>query len=435
MAGLIGTAAALGAPAVRLEHLPSQPEPSLAKFALISQVTDGDTRWKEGCVFTNIAHRVYRFAPQPGVEIDRVLPLTPELAIYTNGHTLVLTNTEIPTNRDMFLRYGTARFEVAYRQDGTNGAATLDVPLTYEFQRIPVTLDANFEPGSLAHNLHTNVAGRIAGKSPAPAKPLLAYPQGWLQWYAKTVWNPNCWLNVPGKTSFSIGNYYDRSPASNNAWYQGAGTLITPRHLITAGHMCWPPFTNHWYRFLDSNNVPYDRRIVAVVQCTSDGTRKVWTDGAPMSFNRGVMEGPDTALTLLDRDLPPSVVPAPFLDSAAVKQRFPHFDPRNFAFKLPQAAPPLWYVQMDQGKNARIANLSSGTYELDPDWNTGPGPGGNSGSPGYVLINNDLALFGIGWSGPWIVTNVANLCHSNNLPAEKYRLRYYDLSGFKDYAR
>ena len=95
------------------------------------------------------------------------------------------------------------------------------------------------------------VDAKLTGLTPSVALPIFSVAD-----YTTTnyVRNTNCWAYSYDLTCCSPWNSYRENEV--------AGTLISPQHLIFAGHFM-PP-TNVIFRFVDRQNRTYERRLVAI---------------------------------------------------------------------------------------------------------------------------------------------------------------------------
>ena len=173
------------------------------------------------------------------------------------------------------------------------------------------------------------------------------------------------------------------SPWNNFMQYTtwGAGTLITPRHLIMAAHF---GYSNRYYpanntiRFVSNNGTKYDRNIVAT-------TGALANPSVPPGYLR------DVEICTLNADLPSDIFPCKML-------------PANCRNYLPNPATTRpGAFGLDQERKALVRDLGemrSGdtqTFFQRPTKSIRLAlyetlVGGDSGNPGFLIINNELVL-------------------------------------------
>jgi len=250
-----------------------------------------------------------------------------------------------------------------------------------------------------------------------------------------------CLVATSVQTSFSP--YHDWDGVSQCYWYQGGPTLITPRHAITVEHMSGCFFqANQMVRFVDVNDVQYDVRCLRK-QTTANG---------------------DICVLVFDQDLPSTVQWAKVLPTTVTTKLSPSWGQQsNPAARLPA-------VGCNQRKHAYITDIQAlgspflGAYTAPtmwfPAWHSWCYPNcfgcapiceqeiGDSGSPVYVPIDNELVLVGA-WdnccNSTWVGNHLAeanaiisnlDIWVSQNVPGVPnpitgYSVTVADLSSFR----
>jgi len=141
---------------------------------------------------------------------------------------------------------------------------------------------------TLAYHLATNAVGHAAGYTNIPGAMLVV--SGYTYPPTNTLWSTNCWLHgVQGLSATCIG-------FSNAFNGQGLVTMVSPRHFLFAAHT-FPGLGGASLAFLDTNNVVYWRALAARTNLD------IWHNPATN----------DTAIGILNADLPPSVGYVPVL--------------------------------------------------------------------------------------------------------------------------
>ena len=192
----------------------------------------------------------------------------------------------------------------------------------------------------------------------------------------------------------------------NAVWYQGAGLMISPIHIITSGHMLWRHDTNRWYRFYTTNGVAIDRKVLGVAQINTSASCEYVLSGSS-EWSIGVFAPLAGGVEIpYMRCLPPGVM--------TNKWSWP----TN-----------VTYISYNQDHYFRVTGMG-----LDSEWATPATRGGDSGSPTMVLMGEELV-----WAGAALTyadTNCINeammwLSRTNGgLP--EYQLDLIDVSGFPD---
>ena len=161
-----------------------------------------------------------------------------------------------------------ATFDTATRRFTriTDGTASLLIDVRGERRRIDVPISqaggatadvfSSFVTGSMARGASDAVESRIAGKTPSAST-----------------------LNIYSAVDHATGNYtrsaslwcadlhrkYTAASVWNSKWGQaGAGTLITPQHVVGATHYGTWADVGNVFRWVDESNVTHTRTVVGV---------------------------------------------------------------------------------------------------------------------------------------------------------------------------
>ncbi|HZV36756.1 MAG TPA: hypothetical protein VFB72_19420 [Verrucomicrobiae bacterium] len=224
-----------------------------------------------------------------------------------------------------------------------------------------------FHPGTLAYHLSTNALGFARGHA-AGSDDMRMFSNWHYAEYTRTnlalltnaVWSTRFWLHgVRGLSAISLGY-------SNGMGGQSLVTMVSPRHYLFAAHQHPEGFL---VAFLDTNNIIYWRKTLQRLDL-----------------------GNDTAVGILNADLPPSVgfmpvVPADltsylpanratFVQGIGMNQDMVMFgQPMSFGY------PP--YVAWDRTRPV--------PFGLGTNWNVAL-RGGDSSNPAMLLIGDQLVM-------------------------------------------
>jgi hypothetical protein len=184
---------------------------------------------------------------------------------------------------------------------------------------------------------------------------------------------------------------------------------ITRRHLYSRGHGMGVEF---------STNVPvlFNYRT-KLYFCTADNKVIEAVSTNKLVYYGG---GYDFSIIALTADLPPDIVPVRCINPAV-------FGPSPCAFPDKMFSPEPMISTRQNGR-------------LDCGWRSGhnePIRGGDSGSPGFLWIGNELFFsFAISGSGPVVPKvqeGVDKLTRLLGLPTSKYQIQYLDVSRYPTY--
>lgn len=182
-----------------------------------------------------------------------------------------------------------------------------------------VVTGVSWVPGSSGEHAALMVDSRIAGKDMATHGRLFSYQDHVNDVYVR---NPNCWA---GDIDLSC-----ISPSNSNANHRKAGVLVTPRHLVNAGHY---PFGNGTkVYFVSMAGAIYERTVRGSV--THPDFKNLY---------------PDLRLYTLDEDLPGDIKPCKILPS----------DWHDHLIWIKSGRPPA--LILDQEEKALVTDL----YNLD----------------------------------------------------------------------
>lgn len=204
-------------------------------------------------------------------------------------------------------------------------------------------------------------AGKLQGKTAASSLAVYSSQDPYYNGIGSFVRNPNCWLN-------GVKNISCFSPAqmSGASWWQRAGTLITPRHVLFAKH-----FTTS---VLSPDGTP-------LIFVTDDGT----------TVRRNIIQyalhsAADIAVALLSQEVPSSIKIAKVL-------------PSNYSSYFTfSASQPIYAVGLDQEEKALVkmmqnpasVNESTPSHQFQ-SFNESIIVG-DSGNPLFLIIDNELVV-------------------------------------------
>lgn len=234
------------------------------------------------------------------------------------------------------------------------------------------------------NHINSSILNKINNKNPSLSKTLYSSqnPYNGPNGYGIFVRNPDCWLN--GITNISCA-----SPAqlSGSNWFQRAGTLISPRHVLLAKH--YTIGLEYDLRFVADDNTVVSRTLHSMILDPNN----------------------DIAMYLLDRDVPEYI-------------KFAKVLPRNHPTYLSQSTAIRYAIFFDQEEKALLGvntylpyimnppgsqnvvyvtnpnHISGYNSILDPIklWYETP-ISGDSGNPMFLLIDNQLVLISC-WTTP-----------------------------------
>lgn len=247
---------------------------------------------------------------------------------------------------------------------------------SYKVRNNSSTIDINV----IDNHINSTILNKINGKDPSTSKQIFSSQNPYTPSFIR---NPNCWLN-------GISNISCASPAqlSGSAWYQRAGTLISPRHVILAKHF--------------TIGLGYDLHFVADDNTVVTRTLK----------NMVLDPNNDIAMYLLDKDVTSNI-------------KFAKVLPRNHPTYLSQNSTIRYAIYFDQEEKALLGINTYLPYKENPPgyqnvvYVQGPqyiyfasaellNPikpwyetliAGDSGDPMFLLIDNELVLISC-WTTP-----------------------------------
>lgn len=225
---------------------------------------------------------------------------------------------------------------------------------------------------------------RIVNKSATTSKNIFITQNHTISSYTRNI---NCWAYDLDLTCISPWNSSTGWPGGNT----GAGTLITPRHIIFAAHFELPVGCN--IRFITNNNIIIQRRIIA---------KKTHPSYSPYY--------PDLTIAILDSDVSSDI-------------KFCKVLPNDWNSYLPTNIDEIPLLVLDQEEKALIADgwfLNNELVQLKKPSNTKRLEFyenlivGDSGNPCFIVINNELVIltvwtFGNAGAGTNIVQQKAVL--------------------------
>lgn len=265
---------------------------------------------------------------------------------------------------------------------------------------------SNYVNGSLAKHCSDSVDTRLVNKNPSTAKNIFITQNHSTQTYVR---NSDCWASDLDLTCIS--------PWNSSGGATRAGTLISPRHIVFAGH--FQINNGATIRFIDNDNNVVSRTMVTKL-----------THPAYSNFY------PDITVGVLDSDVPNSISFAKIL-------------PQNWINYLPNLSElyTLPCLVLDQEEKALISELKS----LDTRARfSNPKNStrllfyeniimGDSGNPAFLIINNELVIITI-WTYGGAGTGTSIVYHKDAMNTMMstlgggYQLTEVDLSGFNYYS-
>lgn len=266
----------------------------------------------------------------------------------------------------------------------------------------------SYVSGSLGENIYSAMAMRATGKSNEHKYVYSTQNHASPQY----VRNPQCWLNGIDLTCASPWNSYGGA-------YM-AGAAISPRHMVFAWH--YQIATGSTIRFITNDNQVITRTITAVSALAGGFAR-------------------DTAVGLLDSDLPGTIAYAKFLPS-----NLEDYLPTAEIYHLP-------IIMFDQEEKVITKELRTITpaFPSSPDNKliaidncqslpfsllTETIVGGDSGNPMFILIGEEIVLISLATgagSGPGFHLFLDEINAAMTSLGGGYQLTTVDLTGFNNY--
>ena len=278
----------------------------------------------------------------------------------------------------------------------------------------PSTVDSfiSYSGGTLAKNCYDTINNRITGKNPTISKPIFSTLNHTSSTYVR---NTGCWAYDLDLTCIS--------PWNSAGGITMGGTLISPCHIAFANH--YQISNGSKIRYVTSNNVTVEKTIIDQINAVDD-----------------------IQIGILDSDVPSSISFAKILPSSW-STYLPNLY-RNTQYNTNSAGLPI--MTLDYDKKASIMELhyianNAGAFVRGPSPNSSFYPflesvvGGDSGSPSFLIINNQLVLI-LTWTsviaGPFyggiyvssINTAMNTLWTRNGRSGGSYAVTLIDLTGF-----
>lgn len=284
--------------------------------------------------------------------------------------------------------------------DGETSAIGLYAQKTYSGNIDTFNSWAN---NSLAKNTTDAIDNRINNKVPSSSKPIFSTINNSSNIYIR---NTGCWVSDIDLTCISPWNSY----GGNNI----AGVLISPRHVLFAAHYQPPAGTT--IRYVTSDNIVINRTI-----------ETLQTDPSYTPYY------PDITIGVLNSDVPNSISFAKIL-------------PENWTSYLPSISHPvkLPVLITDQEKKAMVADLYAISNQVVLIRPTNSSRlsfyediiGGDSGSPSFLIINNQLVVLTV-WTSSSLGTFITQRKNAINTMMSQlgggYQLTEINLSSFSSY--
>jgi hypothetical protein len=287
-----------------------------------------------------------------------------------------------------------------------------------------ITEFVGYAEGSLAKECTDAVDSRIAGLTPATAKPIFT-----TQNHAGSVYvrNADCWATDVDLTCIS--------PWNSTGGNKRAGTLISPRHIIFAEH--YPIGVSATVRFVTADNVVVERTVTAV--------QNVGPANAEDNY------ASDFCIGLLDSDVPETITFAKVLP-ADCGDYLPSMIPITSAdWVLPalyldqeeKALVTSWWGTVPQALTRVLTEKVSFRVPSDATQLSFFEDiiDGDSGNPQFLIIGGELVLLGtwtygtsfLAGSGPFTTYWADEINAAMTTLGGGYQLTEVDLSGFPTY--
>lgn len=233
--------------------------------------------------------------------------------------------------------------------------------------------------GVLDNHINSTILNLISNKDPSTDKVIYNTQNPYTNNFIR---NTNCWL-------YGVGNISCASPAqmSGSLWYQRAGTLISPRHVVLAKH--YTIGVGYDLKFVADDNTVITRQLESMILDPNN----------------------DIAMYLLDSDVPNSIKFAKvlpkdhptYLSQSTTHRYSVYFDQEEKALLgintyLPYHPNPPGYQNVVYVQNPQyINNATPEDLSLQP-WYETP-ISGDSGNPIFLIIDNELVLIST-WTTP-----------------------------------
>lgn len=382
---------------------------------------------------TNLIRNTY---PTSATNVRANVNFRPEkfgfIESYASGNASVVSNVSPDSNLFEYESTGTASITVTLE---TNEKITKSVTTSTLSETATNEVFQSFLSGSLGRHIYDQIRQYADGSTSAPNH----YPL-----YSTFDYVNNVYYRNTGGWTYPL----DFSGLTVNK--SGSGgvtnvTAITPYHAIGAGH--YPPSVGDVLYFCDSNNQTVSRTVQSrVLAGDFDGAIVRFSEPLPttvkkyktlslnfenyLPLNRSVYSTSGTSRQLRSSGIPIVVCSHYRWDSDWPLQRANRY--AYFYETVEIINPPL---ELD------IISYNSGGYANSfPEYNGQPSAirGGDSGSPCFFIINNDLVLVshhGTGNSGPFhpnCLSSIQSIINSLGPSGQTYET--VDLSGFTDFS-
>lgn len=352
----------------------------------------------------------YTRQSQGEFETDYNVQLLKNGAVATSG-VLVSENTNVITHPNpssggvaSFVFPGVTRI----RGTDASGATASTQVVTERISGSIVDTFSSYVNGTAAHNASSTIDSLLSGKT-ASSTIRRFNTQNHTSSPPSYVANASFWANSLNFSCCSVWN----STGLNTM----AGTLISPRHIIFAAH--YQLNTGATVRFIDGSGNIVNRTMTA---------KLVHPDYKPYY--------PDIAIGVLDSDVPAGV-------------SFARVLPANWSSYLPTISytSRIPFIVVDQEEKALVGDIvgiSNSVNIAAPEnsqrlsfWESIIT--GDSGSPGFLVINNQLVIVtvltfgGLFTSGTFISAHINSINTMMNTLGGGYQLTTVDLTGFPSF--
>lgn len=283
------------------------------------------------------------------------------------------------------------------------------------------TVLKNWRIGSISRNIRDGIISLLYEKNSNQKRMFIEEVTNSPSNYTRNV---NCWAKDIDLTCVSVWN----STAGN----QMAGTAISPKHVVFCRHLGFYPNVGSSIKFVTNNNEIITRTITNMI-------------GHP-NFS-GFAN--DISIGILNSDLPASIKPARILPSN-YSSFFPTISGNNNITRINNL---LGCITINQFKDVGLTSLASinSMFQLmhpntDPLLNPSNSYDNfyrnlilyDSGSPAFIVINNEVILLGVFTNGgpgrgTFLSEHISVINNIMNNYGGGYQLSVIDLSSYSSY--
>jgi len=257
---------------------------------------------------------------------------------------------------------------------------------------------SSYNTGSLAQHCSNYIDSSILTATPVSAMPIFSTIDNSNAIYVR---NTLCWANSADLTCIS--------PWNNNTGTEKSGTLISPQHIIFANHFTYPNGTI--LRFVDNTNNVVNATLSTQAQVGS-------TD-----IQIGLLTTPILSTISYAKILPKTI--ANYLPSLSYNYTIPTLSTNQFKQAIVDDLAQLtmaaqFKVPQNSTRKSFYTNIISG----------------DSGSPSFLIINNQLVLitcWTLASEGPSLIDNYDSINATMSALGGGYQLTDISLNSFNTY--